>query len=50
MEYSYPELSYNVVHPFERGANISNPADDPWMQAHLEKEGLPAPKRFMTKG
>jgi succinate dehydrogenase/fumarate reductase flavoprotein subunit len=49
MEYNYPELSFNVVKPFERGEGISNPTDDPWMQAHLEKEGLPAPRRFMKQ-
>jgi len=49
MEYSYPELSFDVGQPFKRATNIKNPSDDPWMKAHLEKEGMATPRRFMKQ-
>jgi succinate dehydrogenase/fumarate reductase flavoprotein subunit len=49
MEYSYPELSFDTGKQFRRSENCKNPKDDPWMKAHLEKEGMATQRRFMAK-
>lgn len=47
MEYQYPVLSFDVGKQFQRDPSCKNPPDDPWMLAHLNKEGLATPRRFM---
>jgi succinate dehydrogenase/fumarate reductase flavoprotein subunit len=49
MDYKYPELSFDVGQPFKRPPNMQNPKDDPWMAAHLEKEGMATPRRFIKQ-
>jgi succinate dehydrogenase/fumarate reductase flavoprotein subunit len=50
MEYKYPVLSFDTGKLFKRAEGIQNPPDDPWMKAHLEKEGMATPRRFMKGG
>jgi succinate dehydrogenase/fumarate reductase flavoprotein subunit len=47
MEYSYPELSYDVGKPFQKGPNWKNPQRDTWMESHIEEQGADTPRRFM---
>jgi succinate dehydrogenase/fumarate reductase flavoprotein subunit len=49
MEYKYPVLSYDTGKLFKRAEGVKNPADDPWMKAHLEKEGMKTARRFMKE-
>ena len=49
MEYSYPELSFDTGTLFKRDPELKNPTDDPWMRAHIEKEGMNPPRRFMSE-
>ena len=50
MEYSYPKLSFDAGKIYQRPSELKNPDDDPWMRAHLKKEGMAPPRRFMAKG
>jgi hypothetical protein len=50
MEYSYPNLSFDTGPIFKRSKDVKNPDDDPWMRAHLKKEGMTTPRRFMPMG
>lgn len=47
MEYSYPELSYDVGTPFKKESNWVNPGQDKWMADTLSKQGMATPRRFM---
>ena len=49
MDYSYPELSFDVGKPFKRSGKFANAPDDPWMKAHMEKEGMETPRRFLKR-
>jgi succinate dehydrogenase/fumarate reductase flavoprotein subunit len=49
MEYSYPSLSFDTGPLFKRSEDLKNPDDDTWMKAHLEREGMATPRRFMKK-
>lgn len=47
MDYEYPVMKYETGKQFKRDPNLKNPPGDPWMKAHLDKEGLDTPRRFM---
>lgn len=47
MEYSYPELSFDVGQPFQKGPAWKNPERDTWMESHIREHGAETPKRFM---
>jgi succinate dehydrogenase/fumarate reductase flavoprotein subunit len=47
MEYSYPQLAFDVGKPFEKGPDWKNPSRDQWMEGQIEKQGLETPRRFM---
>ena len=49
MEYSYPELSFDLGTPFKKVPNWKNPEQDTWMKNQLEKQGMDTPRRFMPK-
>ena len=49
MEYSYPSLSFDTGKIFKRSPDLKNPEEDPWMKAHLEREGMATPRRFMKE-
>ena len=49
MEYSHPELSFDVGKPFEKGPNWRNPERDQWMEAKLQKQGMKTPRKFMPR-
>jgi hypothetical protein len=49
MEYAYPELSFDVGAPFQKGPDWKNPERDEWMAGHLQEQGMATPRRFMPK-
>jgi succinate dehydrogenase/fumarate reductase flavoprotein subunit len=38
MEYSYPQLSFDLGVPFEKAPHYKNPLGDPWTKARLERD------------
>jgi hypothetical protein len=49
LEYSYPDLDFQVGPSFQKGPDWKNPDQDPWMDKTLETQGMATPRRFMPK-